>query len=521
MHTIIQNKDKKKSNSLKKFASVSTEDALLHLAFSNSVQANILSTVSNGKIIIANTAACKLFGYSHKEITTKSRVDVFDINEPGFINMLRQRTAEGQSTAFVKVKKKNGNKISCEITSAVFTDAKGVEKSITTIVDLSPRILKQKNIDIKKAKKVADNIILALAKSEARLAENNEWIKHIAQTSYDVMWDWDIITGEIYVGDSIKEIFGYTVQKNTVRFADFIGCLLPGEEHIVEKKLTKTLSSRKKTWNDSYLFKRNDGSVASTISRGCIVRNEDGKAIRLIGAIQDVSRLEDLERKLEDQFTIREKQIAQAIEDARDTERSDIGKELHDNINQLLGTSKLYLDMAKKGGQYAEIYLSRSSKYTITAIEEIRKLAKALTTDIIKNLGLCEAIDNIAHDTMEISTVKIFCTCASFIENSVNDKFKLNTFRIVQEQLNNILKHASATEVKISLSQNKKIILLSITDNGVGFDVMKKRKGIGVANIKTRAEAYNGRAEFVSQPGLGCVLTVTFPIVNAPVEKIK
>ena len=65
----------------------------------------------------------------------------------------------------------------------------------------------------------------------------------------------------------------------------------------------KTLASGKKSWNDSYMFKRQDGSVASTTSRASIVRDEEGKAIRLIGAIQDVSRLQELEKKLKKQIT--------------------------------------------------------------------------------------------------------------------------------------------------------------------------------------------------------------------------
>ena len=165
------------------------------------------------------------------------------------------------------------------------------------------------------------------------------------------------------------------------------------------------------------------------------------------------------------------------------------------------------------------MYLSRSSEYTLTAIEEIRKLTKGLTTDAIKNLGLCESIENVTRDTMEVNPVKISCALESFIEDSVNDKFKLNIFRIVQEELNNILKHAKATEVTISLSQNKKSIILSISDNGVGFDTGKKRKGIGIANIKSRAASYKGTADFVSQPGQGCVLTVTFPLIDGLVNK--
>jgi signal transduction histidine kinase len=171
--------------------------------------------------------------------------------------------------------------------------------------------------------------------------------------------------------------------------------------------------------------------------------------------------------------------------------------------------------MAKHGGENSKMYLSRSSEYTNEAIEAIRKLSKELTTDTINNLGLCEAIDNIARDTMEVNPVKVFFAHSGFGEQAVSNKFKLNVFRIIQEQLNNILKHAKATKVMISLSQNKKSIVLSISDNGVGFDTSQKQKGIGIANIKGRAAFYNGTADFVSQPGRGCILSAIFPVTNA------
>lgn len=99
----------------------------------------------------------------------------------------------------------------------------------------------------------------------------------------------------------------------------------------------------------------------------------------------------------------------------------------------------------------------------------------------------------------------------SFSENSVDKKFKLNIYRVVQEQLNNILKHAGAKKVSISLLQNSASVILVITDDGVGFDTGKKPKGTGVDNIKSRAAKYHGTAGFFSQPGRGCILKLTIP----------
>ncbi|MBK8496822.1 MAG: hypothetical protein IPL50_18900 [Chitinophagaceae bacterium] len=246
--------------------------------------------------------------------------------------------------------------------------------------------------------------------------------------------------------------------------------------------------------------------------RASIIRHADGKAYRMIGAIQDLSRQKELEEKLEQEILLKEKQIEDAAEDARETERSDIGKELHDNINQLLGASRMYLEMAKRGGENSALYLSRSSEYTLNAIDEIRNLTKGLTTDIINNIGLGDAIENTVRDLSEVNLVKISSSLESFNEDSVTDKFKHNVFRIIQEQLNNILKHAQAGKIGISLVQNKRSIKLRISDNGIGYDTRKKQKGIGIENIKDRASRYKGNAVFVSQPGRGCVLTVLFPV---------
>ena len=311
---------------MKKSQLSNPDDTLLHLAFDNSLQANIITTVSTGDVITANRAACKLLGYSKKELLTKSRADIVDIKESLFKKNLKKNIVGRQSVTLAKVIKKNGNQLYCEITSAEFMDKDGVKKSITTISDKSQSILNQKNIDTKKEKIVAADIVLAktrqkkidtkkgkiiandiklaLAKSDARVADNNEWIKYIAKTSYDVMWDWDLVTNEIYVGDSIEEVFGYKVKKNTVNLTDFISCLLPEEKDTFEKKLWETLESANKSWNDSFMFLRQDGSVAAVTSRASIVRDEKGTANRLIGAIHDISRLQDLENKLEEQITI-------------------------------------------------------------------------------------------------------------------------------------------------------------------------------------------------------------------------
>jgi len=355
---------------------------------------------------------------------------------------------------------------------------------------------------------------ILLSEQTALREEQSEKFLTASRLSFDVIWDWNLVTNEVFRGEGYEELFGYSMILNKGNIADWGNYIHPDDRVGVEKRLTKAISSSTAYWEDDYRFIRADGSIAKIFDRASIFRDTSGKAYRMIGSMHDISKQKVLEERLEQEIKLKEKQIAEATQEEKESARSDIGKELHDNVNQLLGASNMYLEMAKRGGSDTELYLSRSSEYTHNAIAEIRKLTRGLTTDFIRNLGLRESIQNLVEDIMEINPVKISCSMKSFIEPDVTDKFKLNVFRIVQEQLNNILKHAKATKAGVTLSQNKKFIILSISDNGVGFDTGKKQTGIGIANIKNRAEAYNGKADFNSQPGKGCILTVTFAMTR-------
>jgi PAS domain S-box-containing protein len=390
----MKGENPKQAGAYKQSRASTSSNYLHHLAFENSLQATLIITVSTGKIVTANAAACKLLGYTNEEVLTITKSAIFNIDENSFKKMLKQTIATGQSRAFVTVLQKNGQPISCNVTIAVFLDNAGVEEAVITIEDMSDSIKKQKNTDSKKEKLVADNIAIAAlkqkvtdsenekivadniviaittqkkidrkkqkivaqnitiaksiqkdidsenekiyagniglakakqrvkdarrkrivaknilfakAKADAMLAKNNEWIEYIAKTSYDVMWDWDLITNQVYVGDSITEVFGYRVKKNTITFNDFTGCLLENEKDGVQQKLLTALASGTKSWNDSFSLRLFDGSVALTTCRASIVRGDSENAVRLIGAIHDVTRLQEIEKKLDEQIAIQE-----------------------------------------------------------------------------------------------------------------------------------------------------------------------------------------------------------------------
>jgi PAS domain S-box-containing protein len=236
--------------------------------------------------------------------------------------------------------------------------------------------------------------------------------------------------------------------------------------------------------------------------------NEDA----VMAIAQNVTEKLELERKLEDERNLRNQQLTEAIISAQETERAEIGRELHDNVNQILGASRLYLGVARQSlASKKNCLINKSSDYILKAIEEIRKLSKSLVSPLQGFPTLETAINRLAEDLMTAHNLLIKTEVVGFETANLNDKFKLNIFRIVQEQLNNIIKHANSKNISIILSSTEMGNRIEITDDGLGFDTSLQRKGIGLSNIHSRTEMYNGTMEILSSPGEGCRLMIDFP----------
>jgi two-component system sensor histidine kinase UhpB len=226
----------------------------------------------------------------------------------------------------------------------------------------------------------------------------------------------------------------------------------------------------------------------------------------------DVTERIQLENELNEQRVNRQKQITEAVILAQEKERTEIGKELHDNVNQILGASNLYINTAMTDEDMRQELLERSTELVSKAINEIRKISKSLITPGLREIGLIESIEDVIDDMkLARADLAIELDLQNISEEQIEDRRKLTVFRIVQEQLNNIVKHARATRVLIRLSMEGANIVVTVADNGVGFDVSRHRKGVGITNIISRTELFNGKVEIQSQPGEGCTLSVSLP----------
>ena len=219
---------------------------------------------------------------------------------------------------------------------------------------------------------------------------------------------------------------------------------------------------------------------------------------------QDITEEERLRSLLEKGERQKKQEIMEAVLKAEEKERTKIGEELHDNINQVLASAKLYIETALREEEEKDEYLRQGIHIIDMAIQEIRQLSKDLVATGFRHHGLVAAIKDIAEIIQTARGVQFHISAKDFDEARLTEGHRLALYRMVQEQLNNIVKHADATEVCIRLHLSADKASLVIRDNGKGFDTAAKPKGIGLSNIASRASFYDGTMELQSNPGEGC-----------------
>lgn len=244
------------------------------------------------------------------------------------------------------------------------------------------------------------------------------------------------------------------------------------------------------------------------------VLDEAGNVIHIISTVIDVTERKKLEQKLLQEKIGQQKLLTQATIDGQEKERKEIGKELHDNIGQQLTTTKLYLDLARSSatGETLEM-VTLALKSVSDVINEIRSISHSLVPQTLGDLGLVESIAELIDAIGVVKLMNIVFEHRSFGEEGIPENQKLMFYRIIQEQLNNVVKHANAQHVTITLQSKNDFITLVIKDDGEGFDLVQMRKGLGLTNIKNRAELFGGTVNIITTPGKGCTLKVMVPRV--------
>jgi two-component system NarL family sensor kinase len=207
-----------------------------------------------------------------------------------------------------------------------------------------------------------------------------------------------------------------------------------------------------------------------------------------------------------------QKEAYTAVVKAEEDERKRIAMELHDGLGQLLSAARLNVSVLEDVAGEEDMEVVQNAEALIDqAITDLRNISHNLMPSALIRLGLVAALHDMASKINSGKQVKVVVE-SSGIENRLQEDFEIALYRVVQEAVNNILKHAGASTIRINLSKEGESLKLDISDDGKGMPehAMKNSKGIGWEDIRSRVSMFNGNMDLYSNPGTGTHININF-----------
>lgn len=314
-----------------------------------------------------------------------------------------------------------------------------------------------------------------------------------------------------HINSSVEAVFGYKPEECIGKSTEMF---YPERKDYLAfgRKLKRALEENEGVLHTGQVLKRKNGEVFPAEITTTFLR-EDGKATRVISIVRDITERKKVEKELScksEELALMNKELhelAMEMTKVEEKEREKLAEVLHEGIGQNLVAIKI----AFESGEYTSEILPLINE----TIQVTRSLTKELYPIIYDKLGLTEAIEEYIKTNLKPRSITVSLNIDKTVAR-LKDDLKRNIFRIIRECLQNTLKHASASRVKVEIKKDKGHYQIKVKDNGVGFvsrgTKVKSDEGIGLKLMREWVKSLNGRLDINSQPGKGAEISIAIPI---------
>ena len=361
-------------------------------------------------------------------------------------------------------------------------------------------------------------IAIGKNRAEAALCENEERLRLTTIGSNTGLWDRDLRTNQVHFSTIWKRQIGYEDHEISNAFDEWQSRVHPDD---IERSLATVAAYLANPWPEyecEFRLRHKDGSYRWILAKGSLQRDSHGEPIRMLGSHIDVSERRRMEDELRDGRQ-RLEALSRQLITTQEAERRHLARELHDEIGQALTAIKLNLKTLQQPAQAA----TRGSlvQETIAVVDQtlnqVRSLALDLRPSMLDDIGLVAALRwCLDRQTRRAGFAAQFL--AEPPEVTTTSEIATTCFRVAQESLTNIARHAQATSVRVEIHQQGTELELIVTDNGIGFDVTAARAravagaSIGLLGMSERVELIGGNLDILSIPDGGTTIRARFPL---------
>ncbi len=357
--------------------------------------------------------------------------------------------------------------------------------------------------------------ITDIRKAEETIRESEKRYRRAESIGKLGHWEYDFIHDKLFWSDEIFRLFDVDPKTFHPVYQTFLGVMHPEDREVFQQQLEQACAGGEGL-NTVHRIRLGDGSMRYMHEIGEVIRDPEGQPAEIRGTVQDVTEKIEAENLLRSSYEdIR--RLAAHLQDIREEERANMAREIHDELGQQLTGLKMDIHWlkselksnkpgAQEGMENVLILLDQT-------IQTVRKISSDLRPPMLDDIGLVETLKWYSREFQRRYNIEVdFSTDLTEIE--ITPKMNIALFRIYQESLTNVARHASASRVLSRMTCQVDKLVLRVKDNGQGFEIRQtaERKTLGILGMKERILMLNGRFQVNSAPGKGTEILVTVPL---------
>ena len=405
------------------------------------------------------------------------------------------------------------------------SELKKAEEEIRSLnKELEQRVI-ERTAQLEDINRALQDEISRHTKSQEDLKELAQRFQLAAESGQLGVWDWNVLSDFIVWNDRMLELYGISRDKFTNSVQTWVNSLHPDDSAKAIAESEAALRGEKK-FDTEFRVMHPDGTVKVLKADAIVIRDADGKPVRMLGLNRDITERRKITSELnKSNETLRN--LAAHLQSIREEERMKIAREIHDELGQTLSALNMELSWFRdKYGDHKSIFDKAGAMLDAlnATLRSVRRICTELRPSILDDFGLVDAMQWQANEFQKKAQIE--CAFDSVPEDIEVDKERGTAlFRIFQETLTNVLKHARATKVTAKLTKNSDNITLEVIDNGKGItkgitvEQLSTPQSFGLIGMRERVYPWGGKVEIAGYKNKGTIVKVIIPHSGYPLPK--
>lgn len=454
----------------------------------------ILVVDRNYRYLLANRAYLKSRGLEREQVVGRLAAEI--VNEEVFANVIKEKFDEclaGKPVQYeMRYRYPDRGERDLLVSYFPIEGPAGVDRCACVLQDITER-----------------------KTAEAALRESETRFRQIAENIEEMFWITDLEgSSTIYISPAYERITGRSRESLYAEPKSWRDIIHPEDRPRMEATFAAGPGS---TGDYTYRIVRPDGSIRWIRDRGFPVRDESGEVVRVAGIAEDITAIKLAEEELQ-QANEQLRVLSRRLFQVRDEERRHLARELHDEIGQALTAAKINLESIESiEGSTQSLRLDETSALLDNLLRQVRQISVDLHSSLLDDLGLAPALRSLLDQQARRAGLHAQFYAVEPFEN-IDPEIQTTAFRIAQEAITNILRHAKARSIAVHLQTESDHLQIRIVDDGSGFDPAEVEHRayqgacFGLIGMRERAALVGGRVQIISSPNQGSTIEVSLPL---------